>query len=351
MLSAVHEVLTFNFHSGKKRLIPFRFIYQLVFILLFGWKSKVFICHFAGYGSFLPALLGKIFRKPCLIIVAGNDAACFPDMGYGNYTRWLLGFFTRKSLALAARILPVHERLVYQDYHYYAGGMPAQGYAYFAPEAKGVPYTPVHYGYDAEVFRIKDGVQRQPNSFLTIGNLADRYIFKRKGYDLILELARRRPDLSFTMVGSQQIKGIVLPPNVKLLPFMPIDKVVDVMNEHEYYFQLSIMEGFPNALAEAMLCGCIPIGSSVSGIPFIVGDTGYILETREVHLLSALIDEALGDPGRKKLSSLARNRVKSKFSPEHRMAALEAVIQLHTKRNGKHLPADNGVTIHVATEA
>ena len=42
--------------------------------------------------------------------------------------------------------------------------------------------------------------------------------------------------------------------------------------------QLSISEGFPNSLCEAMLCECIPIGSSVGGIPNIIDKAGYIIK-------------------------------------------------------------------------
>ena len=48
-------------------------------------------------------------------------------------------------------------------------------------------------------------------------------------------------------------------------------------------------EGFPNALCEAMLCGCIPIGSNVASIPHIIGDKGYILKQKNEILLQNLI--------------------------------------------------------------
>ncbi|HMC97284.1 MAG TPA: glycosyltransferase, partial [Flavobacteriales bacterium] len=60
-----------------------------------------------------------------------------------------------------------------------------------------------------------------------------------------------------------------------------------------YYLQLSVSEGFGNALCEAMLCGCIPIVSSTGAMPRIVGDTGYIVQRRDPDVLERTIREAM----------------------------------------------------------
>jgi len=326
ILSAYYHVIPYEFVVKVKWKTPFEFIKQFFFLLFKLGQTDLFICHFAGYSSFLPALFGKTFGKPCFIIVAGNDGSKFTDFNYGNYTKKLLGYCTGKSLQLATHILPVHESLVYQDYDYYEGGMPAQGYAHFYPKAKKVPFTPIYYGYDIDFFKPITTVERKKNSFITIGNLNDKYAFKRKGFDMVIELAKLRPELSFTLVGWDGIKQINVPTNVKLFRFMPLNEVVNVFSEHEYYFQLSIMEGFPNALAEAMSCGCIPIGSNVSGIPFIIGETGYILNKRDVTLLSNLVDEALIDTKREKLSLLARKRIVDNFTYEDRKKMFVKII-------------------------
>lgn len=326
ILSASYHVIPYEFVVKVKWRTPLEFIKQFFFLLFKLGQTDLFICHFAGYASFLPAVFGKIFRKPCFIIVAGNDGSKFSDFNYGNFTKKLLGYFTGKSLQLATHILPVHESLVYQDYDYYEGGKPAQGYAYFFPKAKNVPFTPVYYGYDTNFFQPNTTIGRKKNSFITIGNLNDKYAFKRKGFDMVIELAKLRPELSFTLVGWDGIKQIDVPENVQLLRFMPLNEVVNVFSEHEYYFQLSIMEGFPNALAEAMSCGCIPIGSNVSGIPFIIGKTGYILNKRDVNLLSKLVDKALSDINRNELQILARKRIQENFSYENRLEMLNKII-------------------------
>lgn len=55
------------------------------------------------------------------------------------------------------------------------------------------------------------------------------------------------------------------------------------------YLQLSLTEGFPNALIEAMACGCIPIVSSVGAMPEIVGQTGRVLKKKNIADLNEII--------------------------------------------------------------
>lgn len=319
ILSEHFSVKESFFEVRRKSLVPFQFIKQFFFLLFNLRRSKAVVCHFAGYSSLLPSILCKIFNKPCLIIVAGNDGAKFPDFNYGNYTRKLLGSVTGISLKHASQILPVHESLHYQNYDYYPGGEPAQGYSYFYPAAKEVPFTPVYYGYDFNAFKPNTALTRTKNSFITIGNLSDPYCFKRKGYDLVIELAKQLPDDHFTLVGWDGISQIETPKNVALLPFKSQTELIELFSTHQFYFQLSIMEGFPNALAEAMLCGCIPIGSNVSGIPYIIADCGYVLEKHTIIDLMKLVENIdRSDLNLSSLSDRSRNRIKELFTYEIR---------------------------------
>lgn len=329
ILNEDYEVIEFFFDTSNKKRVPIQFLRQLIFLIKHLRNYKTIICHFAGYSSILPSLLSKLFRKKCIIIVAGNDGSKFPDFKYGNYTKTIFGLVTGNSLRFASHILPVHESLYLQEYSYYEGGKPAQGYSFFFPKAKHVPYTPIYYGFDASVYTILPNIERKRNSYLTIGNLSDPYSFKRKGYDLIIELAFKRPDCDFTLIGWDGIKVIKVPNNVTLLPYMQQSEIIKQFNLHQFYFQLSIMEGFPNALAEAMLCGCIPIGSNVSGIPYIIENTGFVLKERNVVLLNEIIDKIKlkSKTELTELSQKARNRIASEFTYQKRKNKLIQIIK------------------------
>jgi glycosyltransferase involved in cell wall biosynthesis len=77
--------------------------------------------------------------------------------------------------------------------------------------------------------------------------------------------------------------------------------------------QLSISEGFPNAICEAMLSGCVPIGSDVAAIPEIIGDTGFILKKRNADMLRELVQKAIGCLELDALSVSARERIASRY--------------------------------------
>ena len=62
-------------------------------------------------------------------------------------------------------------------------------------------------------------------------------------------------------------KNFNLGDNVSLLPALDRKDLVTHYNTTSIYAQLSRSEGLPNVLCEAMLCGCIPVGSPVFGIP------------------------------------------------------------------------------------
>jgi glycosyltransferase involved in cell wall biosynthesis len=61
----------------------------------------------------------------------------------------------------------------------------------------------------------------------------------------------------------------------------------------DIYVMCSESESFPNALLEAMACGCATIGSRVGGIPELIADgtSGLLFESQSVDALSAALQK------------------------------------------------------------
>ncbi|WP_377131563.1 glycosyltransferase family 4 protein [Rufibacter roseus] len=224
----------------------------------------------------------------------------------------------------------MHEKLVWQEYTYQPNDYPYQGFRYHCPGLK-TPHTVVYNGYNPTAWLPASGVTRKPKSFLTVcAGLHMRFTQKLKGIDLILEAARQLPDAVFTIVGAPEgYRFPDQPENLTLLPLMPLADLRAVYSAHFFYLQLSLSEGFPNALSESMLCGCVPIVSHVAGMPDIVGDSGYVLPKKDPTLLAQLLKKAIADA--KAIDGLkCRERIATHFPAIKREQALLQL--LHTLR-------------------
>jgi glycosyltransferase involved in cell wall biosynthesis len=313
----------FSFGITGKFSVIILLLKQLIFLLKNIGSTHLIICQFVGYHTLLPVFLGKLFGKKVILIPGGIDCAKFPSINYGNYTKKWLGKITNYSYRNATIILPVHEYLVLSDYSYQTDDLPQQGIKVHCPNLK-TPIKVIHNGYDATVFNLKT-TKRISNSFITIAsNLDNKVRAKIKGIDIIIEVAKLLPKCNFYLIGiSTNIND--LPENIMLIPYVPNKELPALLSNYEFYLQLSMSEGFPNALSEAMLCGCIPIGSAVTSIPEIIGDTGFILTNKDPHLLEQLIENAL-QCDKEKLSAAARKSIIENYSLDKRKLQLLEVI-------------------------
>jgi len=152
-----------------------------------------------------------------------------------------------------------------------------------------------------------------------------------KGGDLIIGLAKEFPNCSFYIAGCDTIPDQYLKPNnLILLGHIPKEKLLEYYNQSQFHLQLSVFEGFGCSLVESMMCNCIPIGSKVNIIPYIIGNTGVVLEKRNQQDLNKIILN-LTTSSKKELSFAgSRNRAKENFDLDIRKKKLvNAIININ----------------------
>jgi glycosyltransferase involved in cell wall biosynthesis len=324
MFSSAYEVKIFDLRSTNKSTIPFRFILQFLFLLKNIWSADIMISRFVGYQTILPILFSKLTGKPVVCIMGGLECIKFPSINTGSYIKPFFGAITKWCLKNATHLCPVHDSLILTDYTYQDDDYPKQGYKYFVPDCK-TPVTVIRNGYDASKWQPAN--YKIPNTFITVSHGIDEdHLYRLKGIDLIMGIAPLFPQCIFTIVGGKKEKLIKdAPANIHFVGEVANDKLHDLLGSQEYYLQLSIIEGFPNALCEAMLCGCIPIGSNVGAIPEIINDEKLILKRKDTQQLKSIIDFALTFD-KKAAAVSARERIKNNYPIERRAGSFLALF-------------------------
>ncbi len=330
-LKEKYPVKLLIFHSYPKWKAPFEFIRHKIILLFTLHRYQLIICQFAGYHSYLPVLFGKLFSIPVLIICGGTESVSFPSIRYGNFHKKILGWFTAYSLRHATHLAPKHNTLIDYAYTYDESQPSRQGMkAYISGFS--TPFTIIPNGYDAR-FYTPAGI-KNPSSFLTVAaGIELPFTIPLKGIDLIMKIAPCFPECTFTIAGCpENFSPPVSLPNVNWIYIKNKDHLVQLYRSHEFYFQLSMSEGFPNAVCEAMLCGCIPITSDVNALPDIVGDAGFMIHHRSMEALQQTLHKAL-TCDKKLFSENARNRIASLFPLDLRKSKLLTLAEKLIKMN------------------
>ena len=131
-------------------------------------------------------------------------------------------------------------------------------------------------GYEAErVTVIPNGIDAPASYDLTGGNYV-AYIGRlsyEKGYDLLIEVARRNPSIPFRFAGAKREQSdMEIPGNVEFMGYLQKEELSDFICHSRFVVMPSrCYEGFPMAILEAACYGKPTIGPAHGGFTEIIG--------------------------------------------------------------------------------
>jgi len=295
-------------------------------------RARGVFFRFADYYAFLPVFLSRVFRRKSWIVLGGYDAHHFPEYDYGVYGQPLRASIVRYAIRNATAVLPVDQSL-YDGVNAYAFDPPrATGIKSLVPNLR-CEVRVVADGFDHEFWTPSPGCRKERLVVATASvpqgtsRESRTRMVALKGVPLLLEVARRMPDVAFAIIGPGRgvlpEGGRVVPANVQLPGYLSPEQLREYYRRATVYAHPSLTEGLPAAVAEAMLCCCVPVGSSVNGIPELIGDTGFVVTRPAIEEWAAAVIHAL----ERGASSRARDRIVALFSLAKRHRLLVDVIE------------------------
>jgi len=283
----------------------------LIFKLFKGvlWADITF-SWFADTHAFLAVLLSKLFRKKSIVVVGGYEVANVPEIGYGLLVSPKSARKVKYVLENADRVLTVDESLK-KDAINNVG-----------VSGKNIQTVPT--GYDTNKWKPEG---EKEDLVIAVGGVK-RTNVKRKGFETFVRAAKYLPNMKFVLIGPHLDSSIeylksIASSNVEFTGFVSDNELLKWYQRAKVYCQLSRYEGLPNALCEAMLCECVPVGTMYCGIPTAIGDTGFYVPYGDPRATAEAIKEALkSDKGKE-----ARERIKRMFPLERRERELIGIIK------------------------
>ena len=271
-------------------------------------------------------LFGKVFRKKNIIIVGGYDAVALPEINYGIFQKKdIRAFCAKSSFQFADIIIPVDESLIESVNTYIDKKGIKKGVKHFVKNLK-AKFIVIPTAYDKNKWKKEDIPKK--NMVITVASIQDSRTIVLKGIDLFIEISKHFSSVDFIIIGVKEnmfpALNKIIGNNVKLIGFSTSDELQKYYSEAKVFCQLSVSEGLPNTLCEAMLCECIPVGSNVGGIPYGIGDCGFVLNEKNAEKGTKLIRKALDSDY--ELGVKARQRIIDNFLIEKRKQKIVDLI-------------------------
>ncbi len=265
--------------------------------------SNFSLSWFAYEQAYWAVRFAKALGRPSIVVVGGFDVCEEEDPRLASRLARV-----RFTLEHATSSLPVSERVAAKCRN-------------LVP--KGRVFEVLHHGFDAELYYPSG--PKAPIA-ITVGYLSEQNL-RRKGVDVFVDAAHLLPDVSFVVVGELRDRAAAAlrdsaPSNVAFTGKIPEQKLVRWLQRASVYVQPSYHEGFGCSIAEAMLCGCVPVVTDRGAIPEVVGDAGVYVRPGDARSVADGISRALVSED---LRERARMRIMSLFPIQRRRERLLAI--------------------------
>ncbi len=293
--------------SRKDPLTTMKTIYSLISGVI--WADMTF-SWFADIHSYWSVKLSKFFGKKAVTVIGGYETAKVEELGYGALldpvkTARIKYIFENADKIVALTSIMRQEAV--DNYH-----------------ISGENFKIIPTGFDYNTFKAK-GEKEDMVFTASLGHTWDRV--RLKGVDTFVKAAQYLPDVKFVVNGTtgralEKLKKIA-PGNVEFVGPVPFSELLELFQKSKVYCQLSMREGLPTAVCEAMLCECVPVGTDQYGIPVAIGDVGFYTNYGDVDGTVKSIKKAMKIGDGKK----ARSRIKKLFPKEIREKGLLELIR------------------------
>lgn len=327
IISAFSKVFEYQFwHHKNPFFLIVEFLKQFFFLLFRGHKYDVYYVWFSDFHGFLPAIFAKIYQKKLVVVLGGYDTMAIPELNYGIFLKQNWRSSMCRYLLRNAGVLLGVDASMFKTTNTYLGQKHLDcGVDVFVEGIKAQKIV-LPTGYDPQKW--KCDTPKQENLILTIGGIDSEKSFKRKGLDLFCQIARNMPEARFVLIGlNPKYLSIVQKyniPNLELYGFVGQDFLLKMASQAKVFCQLSLAEGLPNTLCEAMLCECIPVGSSVNGIPLAIGNDHLIVQKRDPEEAIRILRLALKMDASQ--GKIYRERIIKLFPKTKRKEELERIL-------------------------
>ena len=286
---------------------------RIISILKNTMKTDLIYVWFAGNHSFYARILSKIKNSKTILAIGGGEVTKIPSIGYGGLQSFPWRFYVKESIK--------HSDIVI---------VPSEFTKRETLRNIRVDYSRIfilYHGFNWKVF-VPNPCMKE-DVVLTVAFI-DKTTVWRKGLIHYVRAAKLLPKVKFFIVGKVLDNSTLYwlrslsPPNVTFTGFIPKKELIKFYQRSKVYVQASLHEGFGCAVAEAMLCGCVPVVTRRGALPEVVGDTGFYVPYGNPKALAKAISYALehSDSGGK-----ARKRIMKLFPIEKRTQKLLKIFK------------------------